>query len=437
MAIVDVVKFNGAPDTFAWKFPSQELGTWTQLIVNESQEAILFKGGKAMDIFGSGRHTLSTGNIPLLNNIINLPFGGRSPFTAEVWYINKLYTLDIKWGTASPIQIQDPKYGILTPVRAFGLFGVRIDDSRKFLVKLVGTMSSFDKDSLIRYFRGVYVAKAKDSISSYLVHKKISIVEINAYLDELSEYIKERVKPVLAGYGIELINFYVNDVNVPEDDPAVVQLKSALAKRAEMNIIGYDYRQERSFDTLEGAATNTGSAASGLLGAGMGLGMGVGIGGAVGGQFGGMGQILTTASSPGVPCPKCGSVVPQASRFCPACGRAVSNEQENDLPKCDKCGAPIPKGAKFCPECGDMYNPCPKCGSDLHADDTRCRHCGFALPQKCPSCGESVKDGDARFCPNCGAALKKKCAFCQAELSAAEKFCPSCGKKTTPDQQGN
>lgn len=119
MAIVEVIKYNGGPNVFAWKYPSEELGTWTQLIVSEAQEAILFKSGKALDVFGSGRHTLDTANIPILNKIINLPFGGRSPFTAEVWYVNKIHSLDIKWGTSSPIQIQDPKYSVFIPVRSF------------------------------------------------------------------------------------------------------------------------------------------------------------------------------------------------------------------------------------------------------------------------------------------------------------------------------
>ena len=102
MAIVEVVKYDGNPDILVWKYPSQELGTWTQLIVNESQEAVLYKGGKIFDVFQSGRHTLETANIPLLNKVINLPFGGRSPFTAEVWFVNKLYSLDVKWGTPTP-----------------------------------------------------------------------------------------------------------------------------------------------------------------------------------------------------------------------------------------------------------------------------------------------------------------------------------------------
>ena len=190
MAIVEVLKYNGNPDLLAWKYPSEELGTWTQLIVNESQEAILFKGGKALDVFQSGRYTLETSNIPILNKIINLPFGGRSPFTAEVWYINKLYSLDVKWGTATPIQIQDPKYQIFCPMRANGTFGIQVEDSKRFLVKLVGTMPIFDKQSLIKYFRGLYITKVKDAISSYIVKKQISILEINAYIDELSLHMK-------------------------------------------------------------------------------------------------------------------------------------------------------------------------------------------------------------------------------------------------------
>ncbi len=214
MAIVEIVKYNGTPDVFAWKFPSEELGTWTQLIVNESQEAILYKGGQALDLFTAGRHTLQTANIPLLNKIINMPFGGRSPFTAEVWYINKVYSLDVKWGTATPIQLQDPKYKVFIPLRSFGQFGIQIDDSRKFMTKLVGTLGTFNKNDILKYFRGLFLTKAKDAISSYLIKEEISALEINAYLDELSEFLCQRIKPTMDDYGIKLLNFYVNDINV-------------------------------------------------------------------------------------------------------------------------------------------------------------------------------------------------------------------------------
>ena len=148
MALINIVKYDGDADVFAYKHPNDALSTWTQLIVNNSQEAILIKGGKLCDTFGPGRYTLSTENIPLLRKIANIPFGGRSPFTAEVWFINKLFNLDIKWGTPSPIQLQDPKYKIIVPVRANGIFGINISEAELFLTKLVGTLRIFDKSLL-------------------------------------------------------------------------------------------------------------------------------------------------------------------------------------------------------------------------------------------------------------------------------------------------
>lgn len=148
MALFEVIKYEGTPDMFAWKYPNEEIGTWSQLIVSESQEAILFKDGRAYDVFTSGRYTLETQNIPLLNKVINLPFGGESPFSAEIWFVNKVHSLDIKWGTPTPIQFQDPKYKVFVPIRSYGQFGVQIEDSKKFLIKLVGTLTAFDKETI-------------------------------------------------------------------------------------------------------------------------------------------------------------------------------------------------------------------------------------------------------------------------------------------------
>ena len=432
MAIVEVIKYNGEPDVFAWKYPSEELGTWTQLIVNESQEAILLKGGKAYDVFESGRHTLSTANIPILNGIINLPFGGRSPFTAEVWYINKLFSLDIIWGTATPIQIQDPKYGVLVQLRANGMFGIQIEDAQKFLVKLVGTMPIFDKKTLIQYFRGLYITKVKDAISSYVVHKKISVVEINAFIDELSEHMKERIEPTMAEYGIKLAHFYVNDISIQENDPGVRQLKAALAKKAEMNIIGYSYQQERSFDTLEGAAHNEGSMSGSLMGAGMGLGMGVNLGNAVGNAFEAMTQEMNTTKGDTKDCPKCHSVLAIGQRFCGTCGYDTTQVQEHEANTkaiiCSQCGTALGANSKFCPECGKKYNPCKECGADMPDGMASCPECGAALPQACPNCGHEVPN-HVKFCPECGYSLAKKCASCGTVVQGNMKFCMECGQK--------
>lgn len=426
MAVVDVVKFDGSPEVFAWKYPKNDLGTWTQLIVNETQEAILFKGGIACDVFGAGRHTLDTKNIPILNKLINLPFGGRSPFTAEVWFVNKIFSLDIKWGTNTPIQLQDPKYKVFVPVRAFGQFGIQVTDSKKFIMKLVGTLPVFDKSSLVKYFRGIYLTKAKDAISSYLVHKGISILEINAYLDEISGFLQEKIAPHFEQFGIHLTSFFVNDINVPEDDKAVIQLKKALAKRAEMDIVGYNYQQERSFDTLEGAATNPGSAQSAFMGAGMGMGMGIGMGGTMGMQFGNMAQNINVNSKI---CPDCKATVDVHSRFCPTCGfdtsKNISKDQEQEI-KCASCSATFGKNTKFCPQCGKKYIPCSQCNADMPENAEQCSVCGASAPKKCPQCGLIV-NGNTNFCPECGFSMTVVCSNCGKHLDDHAKFCPECG----------
>lgn len=432
MAIISVIKYDGNPDVFAWKYPGCELGTWTQLIVNESQEAVLVKSGQVCDIFAAGRHTLDTANIPILNKLINLPFGGRSPFTAEVWYINKLFSLDVKWGTSTPIQLQDPKYKVFVPVRAFGQFGITVSDTKKFFIKLVGALPQFDKNSILKFFRGVYLTKAKDVISSYLVHKQISVLEINAYLDEISEYLKEKISPTFEEYGINLVSFFVNDINVPEDDSAVTSLKNALSKRAEMDIVGYSYQQERSFDTLEGAVTNPASMQGGLMGAGIGLGMGVGIGGSVGQQLGGLTGVINTADTK--ECPSCKAQIGINEKFCNHCGYDTSkakadNSSAEKVITCSACNSPLGENAKFCPECGKKYNPCFNCGADLPEGAMVCPLCGSKVPTPCPNCGTLLRE-NSKFCPECGFSIIKKCKNCGSAIENNAKFCPECGTKT-------
>ncbi len=423
MAIAEVLKFESNSNIFAWKYPNSELATWTQLIVHESQEAVLVKNGQVADIFGSGHYSLSTDNIPILQGLINIPFGKKSPFSAEVWFINKAFSLDIKWGTVTPIQIQDPKYNIFVPARAFGQFGIKIEDSKKFLLKLVGTMKFFNKDTLTEYFKGLYITRVKDYISACLVKSKISILEINAHLNEISTELQNSLSGTLEEYGISLVSFYVNDINIPEDDPSVNQLKSALAKKAEMDIIGYNYQQERTFDTLESAAENQSN--NTVMGSAIGMGMGFGIGGAIGAQAQNMAENLNTNSKM-IECPACKQKVNAGSKFCPSCGKNLEEKPEQDI-RCSKCGCTISVTTKFCPECGNKCNLCTSCNTDIPDGVYTCPKCGKSIPKNCPECGKQL-DRNAKFCDNCGYSFIKKCS-CGAVLNDGTKFCPECGNQ--------
>lgn len=422
MAIIDVLKFVSAADIFAWKHPNSELSTWTQLIVNESQEALLLKNGQITDVFGPGKYVLSTDNIPVLQKIINIPFGGQSPFSAEVWFVNRAFALDIKWGTTTPIQVQDPKYGIFVPVRAFGQFGIQIEDSRKFLTKLVGTMPFFNKNTMTDYFRGLYVTRVKDRISSCLTVSRISLLEINSQLDEISEALSAQLQKEFEAYGIRVVSFYVNDISVPEDDPAVKQLKAALAKRAEMDIIGYNYQQERTFDALNTAADNHGVSGA-VMGAGMGLGLGFGVGGAMGSAAAGMEKVVTTKEEE-KECPSCHAKIGASIKFCPHCGSNTQQEAFNVL-TCASCGTTLTENAKFCPGCGQKINLCKHCGKVIPGNETACPHCGA---KTCPQCGAVIAPG-AKFCSECGYSAVKKCGNCGAVLNDNTRFCPECGTK--------
>jgi membrane protease subunit (stomatin/prohibitin family) len=282
MAIIDVVKFDGSDEIFAWKFPSENLRLGTQLVVKTSQHAFFIKGGQVLDEFNEGTYTLKTGNIPLIHKIINIPFGGDSPFQAEVWFINKISKLDNKWGTLSPIQIEDPKYQIVVPVRAFGQFGMSISDPRKFLQSLVGNMKDFSSEKVVDYFKGKIISSITSAIGKKMVIEGVSVLQIHVLLDDLSEYCKEKIQSEFKDYGIKLENFYFISINIPESDPSVIKLKEAKDLASKVNIAGKDiYQMERGFDVLDRAASNE-ATLGGTMGAGIGLGVGLGFGNQIG-----------------------------------------------------------------------------------------------------------------------------------------------------------
>ncbi len=322
MAMIDVLKWDAAPRVFAYHFDDCALNYKSQLIVKESQEAVLVKEGLFYGPIGPGRHTLETKNFPFLTKMVSaLTTNRKTPYTAEVWFLQKSVPLDLKWGTSDPVVVEDPKYHVALPVRAFGQYGVKISDSCRFLARLMGRLPAFTEKTLNGYFKGVIVTRAKEVIVTTMENEKCSLLQIGTKLNEISSLLEKRISEDLADYGIELRLFMVNSISTDDADPSVVQLKKALAKKAEMEIIGYSYSQERSFDAIQTAAGNEGNAGA-MMGAGMGLGIGVGVGSPMGNAMAAIAKNINPAGARH--CINCGVELPLGSKFCPGCGAKIS-----------------------------------------------------------------------------------------------------------------
>lgn len=291
MAIIDVVKNEIIDGEFCHKFSSEDLRIGTQLIVYPAQTAFFVKGGAICDEFLSGTYTIKTENIPILNKIINLPFGNNTPFAAEVWFVSQVSKLDMQWGTPQPILLEDPRYKIIVPVRAYGQYGIHIDKPRLFLETLIGNMKSFTADKIEQYFKGRIISSLNSLISKQIIEKGISVLDINTQLMSMSLFCDEELNKLFEKYGISIVDFSIMSITVPQDDESVIKLRQAKDLAARLNITGRDvYQMERSFDVLDKAASNEGVGGQ-MMAMGAGVGVGVGVGNAMGCMAG---QMLNT-----------------------------------------------------------------------------------------------------------------------------------------------
>ena len=377
LAIIDRVKFDGLrKEWLVFRYPGESFVTGTQLIVGEGQVAVFVKGGQALDCFTAGTYTLSTNNIPLLQSFINIPFGGKTPFTAEIYFINKTAKLDIYWGTVDPIQLIDPKYNIKLRIRAFGQFGMKVDDYRLFLTELIGSLNPLEVvnySKMIDFFKGLLVMKVKTLIAKDIIINKISALEISASIDEISNYCKADISGEFNRFGLNVVNFYIKSINFPDEDFAVIN--KILQDKAAFDIIGDQrYVTKRSFDTIEAAAGNESGVAGAFVGAGLGLGIGAGASNNLN---------IGTSLYTGIPQAKlekcsCGKEYAEGTVFCSQCGKKLVPEKV----KCDDCGAIFDVGSKFCTNCGKSLIKkviCPECKSENDNGAKFCNLCGRKL----------------------------------------------------------
>lgn len=412
--ITDIIKYEGDNSTFIWKHPREDFNCLTQLIVHESQEALFFKNGQALDLFGAGRYTLESQNIPLIGKVLNLATGGESPFHCEVYFINKTEQMNIKWGTDSKVQYMEPAYGFPISIGASGEMSLRVEDSRKLLLKLVGTEDFLSQQKLVSFFRAFLMTRVKTYIAQTMKQNAISIFEIDEHLTIFSESIHRQLIPDFADYGISLERFFVTNVVRPDGErqyeqfkelhfrqyadiaeaklrqqtdiiqaetdaqKVVIDSKAQAAKRAQE---GYTYQQERGFDVAAEVARN--EAVGQFTNLGVGLGTMAGIGGTVAGTVGGAMNDALNSVKEKAPvqnvCAKCGAFFPTDAKFCPGCGEKTAPAVPEGMVICPECGKTVVKG-KFCPECGHKFvSICPKCGKETVPGAKFCLECGEKL----------------------------------------------------------
>ena len=319
MSIVSLIKYEGDNSTFVWKYPKEDFNTMSQLIVHETQEAVFFNNGQALDLFGPGRYTLETQNIPLLRRVLSLPTGGKTPFHCEIYCINTTQQMAIKWGCDSQIQYLDPTYKIPLQIGLRGEMTLKVSNSRKLLVKIVGTEKTLLQKDLVMKFRALLNSTIKPYVGAVMQSGEFSIFEVDSHMNEFSGKLHEMLRGDFDEYGLDLVHFYVTEMVKPEDDPTYQRFKDLYTRQymdvteaklkqqvsvieaqteAQKTVIesealakkraaeGYTYSQERGFDVAEKIAENEATGQYSNLG--VGLGMMAGIGGTVGSHVGGV-----------------------------------------------------------------------------------------------------------------------------------------------------
>ncbi len=414
--IINVIKYEGGNETFVWKHPTEDFALGSQLIVHESQEAIFFRDGKALDLFGAGRYTLETGKLPVMNKIYNLS-ANENVFHSEVYFINMTTQMNIKWGTDSKVRLFDPASGLHIEIGASGSFNLKVVNSRKLLLKLVGTVSSFTQNEIVGdgysnkqaagKFKSLVVANVKTGIANIIKENNINILEVDGYLEVISQSLMDKINQTLEDYGLFMPEFYVTNIATPDDDPNFKKLKSQFAERTlkirqeeilkaeaeaaygrkilqaqtdadllkvkalaeaeaykiqayaeaeEMRVKGYTYQQETArqvgLEAMKNGISGGGGSAVGDV-AGLGIALGT-MGGVMGMTKEAMNPVMSdslnmgknaVSSQPTWDC-QCGNKG-ITGKFCSQCGAKQPNIETWDC----QCGNKGITG-KFCSECG-------------------------------------------------------------------------------------
>lgn len=488
--LASIIKYEGDNETLVWKHPIEDFNFGSQLIVHESQEAIFFRDGQALDLFGAGRYTLQTQQLPLLEKIYKLPTDTEGTFHSEVYFVNLATQMGIKWGTDSKVRLFDPASGLHIEIGASGEFNIRVTDSRKLLLKVVGTTGGLGQEQLLGigngkgFFRSMVMTQVKSFLAQTIKENSIDILEIDEHLMSLSGALRERINAALDEYGLTMPEFYVSRIVTPDDDPNFRRMKEQYAEQyllvrqenirkaeaeaaadrkaveaqtaARMKIIGAQgeaealkiqkqaeaeaYRMQAEAEAAEmrmkGYTYQQETARQvGLEAMKNGLGGGANAAGVLG-DLAGLGVSLGAMGSViGMTKDALNPMTQDAAQMGAAVGAAVAGGWD-----CPVCGHKNIT-TNFCPDCGGKKPEaktgwdCAQCGTK-NIQSRFCPNCGAKKPEEssgwtCPDCG--TKDILSRFCPNCGARKPEEkrgwiCPDCGTK-DIMTNFCPNCGRK--------
>ena len=488
--LASIIKYEGDNETLVWKHPIEDFNFGSQLIVHESQEAIFFRDGQALDLFGAGRYTLQTQQLPLLEKIYKLPTDTEGTFHSEVYFVNLATQMGVKWGTDSKVRLFDPASGLHIELGASGEFNIRVTDSRKLLLKVVGTTGGLGQEQLLGigngkgFFRSMVMTQVKSYLAQTIKENAINILEIDEHLMALSGALRERINAALDEYGLTMPEFYVSRIVTPDDDPNFRRMKEQYAEQyllvrqegirkaeaeaaadrkaveaqtaARMKIIGAQgeaealkiqkqaeaeaYRMQAEAEAAEMRMKGytyqqETSRQVGLEAMKNGLGGGANAAGALG-DLAGLGVSLGAMGSViGMTKDALNPMTQDAAQMGAAVGAAVAGGWD-----CPVCGHKNIT-TNFCPDCGGKKPEaktgwdCAQCGTK-NIQSKFCPNCGAKKPEEssgwtCPDCG--TKDILSKFCPNCGARKPEEkrswtCPDCGTK-DIMTNFCPNCGRK--------
>lgn len=346
---------------------SGEIKYGAQLTVRESQAAVFFYKGKAVGAFGPGRHTLKTGNIPILTKIASIPWALTSPLRAEVYFVNLKVFTNLKWGTRDPVAFKDSELGLVR-LRAFGVFNLQVVQPVLFINSLVGTQGMFTTEEIEEYLNRVIVSRFND----YMGQSLDSLLNLPATYDELSEGLSRRLQEDFSHFGIRLTHLYTNAITPPPE------VQQAIDDRSRMGVFK---DMEKLMQMKAAMAMESASQGDGASGTGMGTSLGLMLPAMFAQYFSGAKpQVAPAPAAAGAICPECQSAVPADSKFCPQCGHHLVV-----FDQCTRCAKNLAPNAKFCPRCGlavaaaPQKQFCEHCGAENLAESIFCNDCGEKL----------------------------------------------------------